>query len=84
MQYSTIRLGATKVASYSFLTPILVLAIDFLLGRGTMITSLIPGILMVTMAMLIIQNDRANLWNSLFSGRQSLIQDSLLNQSAVD
>ncbi len=57
VQYSTVRLGATKVASYTFLTPICVLLINVLIGKGTPAWLTLPGILFVLLAMLIIQQD---------------------------
>ena len=57
MQYSTVRIGATKSAAYSYLTPVFVLCIDLLIGKNIPVLPLFPGILLVILAMLLIQRE---------------------------
>ncbi|WP_444931248.1 DMT family transporter [Microbulbifer sp. SSSA002] len=55
LQFSTLRIGPTKVAAYSFLNPIFVLILTLLLGMAEFNIRFIPGIILVFAAMLIIQ-----------------------------
>ncbi len=55
-QYCVTYLGPTRVAAYSYLYPALVLVIDFVLGHGLPPLRVIPGILVVLVAMFILQN----------------------------
>ena len=55
MQFCTIRIGATRVASYGFLTPLFVILLSVLLGLDDFSWQLMPGIFMVLLAMIIIQ-----------------------------
>ena len=55
MQFCTIRIGATRVASYGFLTPLFVILLSVLLGLDDFSWQLLPGIFMVLMAMFIIK-----------------------------
>ena len=55
MQWTTIRLGPTRVQSYSYLLPAFVLAIDWAIGKGLPSALTIPGILIVLAASLVIQ-----------------------------
>ncbi len=55
-QYSVLYLGPTRVAAYSYLYPALVLVIDLLLGHGLPPLRVLPGILVVLVAMFILQN----------------------------
>jgi drug/metabolite transporter (DMT)-like permease len=55
-QYSVSYLGPTRVAAYSYLYPGLVLVIDLLLGHGLPPLRVIPGVLVVLVAMFVIQN----------------------------
>lgn len=57
LQFSIVRIGATKVAAYSFLTPIMVIAISFSLGIDKIELVTIPGIVLVVAAMVIIQRE---------------------------
>jgi drug/metabolite transporter (DMT)-like permease len=54
-QYSVPFIGPTKVMAYSYLYPGLVLIIDLVLGHGWPQGSVVPGILVVLLAMLVIQ-----------------------------
>jgi len=54
-QYSIPHIGPTRVMAYSYLYPALVLMIDIILGHGWPGPKVLPGILIVLMAMLVIQ-----------------------------
>ncbi len=55
MQHATLRLGPTRVMSYSYLTPALVVAIEWALGRGLPDPILLPGVAIIVAAMFVIQ-----------------------------
>lgn len=55
-QYGISYLGPTRVMSYSYLYPSLVLLLDFFLGRGLPEAQVIPGALVVLAAMFVIQS----------------------------
>lgn len=55
MQFCTIRIGATRVASYGFLTPLFVIFLSVLLGLDDISWQVLPGIGMVLVAMFVIQ-----------------------------
>ena len=57
LQICVVRIGATKVAAYGFLTPIFVIIIGITLGTDHFEIVILPGVVMVVMAMLIIQYD---------------------------
>lgn len=65
VQFGTLALGATRVSAYSFLTPVFVMILEQLLNPAPFIWSLLPGLLLVSLAMLLIQ------WQSLASSRSS-------------
>ena len=65
MQWTTIRLGPTRVQSYSYLLPAFVLAIDWAFGKGLPSALTIPGILIVLAASLVIQR------GEVFAGRSA-------------
>lgn len=54
-QYSVTYLGPTRVAAYSYLYPALVLVIDLGLGHGLPPVRVLPGVLVVLLAMLVLQ-----------------------------
>jgi drug/metabolite transporter (DMT)-like permease len=54
-QYAVPYIGPTKVMAYSYLYPGFVLIIDLVLGHGWPKGSILPGILMVLLAMFVIQ-----------------------------
>ena len=54
-QYCTPRLGATKTMAYSYLYPGLVLIIDMLLGHGFPPARVLPGVIVVLLAMVVLQ-----------------------------
>lgn len=64
-QWGTIRIGPTRVQSYSYLLPALVLIIDWALGKGLPSMLTIPGILIVLAASLVIQR------GEIFAGRSA-------------
>jgi drug/metabolite transporter (DMT)-like permease len=53
-QYSIPRLGPTRVTAYSYLYPFLVLIIDLLTGRGFPPVRVLPGIVLVLLAMFVL------------------------------
>jgi drug/metabolite transporter (DMT)-like permease len=59
LQIGTVRLGPTKVAAYSYLTPLLVLMLTVSMGFEQLSWGLLPGAILVFAAMLIIQNDNS-------------------------
>ncbi len=52
-----VKIGATKVAAYGFLTPIFVIIISISVGMGELELITLPGILLVIIAMFIIQRE---------------------------
>ncbi len=54
-QYSIPYIGPTKVMAYSYLYPALVLLIDLLLGKGWPGLGVVPGVLIVLIAMFVLQ-----------------------------
>ncbi len=59
-QYAVPYLGPTRVTAYSYLYPGLVLIIDLLLGHGLPPLRVIPGVLVVLVAMIVLQQSRKN------------------------
>lgn len=57
LQLCVVRIGATKVAAYSFLTPIFVIIISVSIGIDKFEIITIPGILLVILAMFIVQQE---------------------------
>jgi len=57
INFSTIRIGATKVAAYGFLTPVIVIVLSLLLGLEPFELITVPGLLLIIAAMFIIQRD---------------------------
>ena len=54
LQLATVKIGATKVAAYGFLTPIMVVTLSILLGETVFDWVLVPGIFLVVLAMVLI------------------------------
>ena len=54
-QYAVPYIGPTKVMAYSYLYPGFVLVIDLILGHGWPGWAILPGILLVLLAMVVIQ-----------------------------
>lgn len=57
INYSTVRIGATKVAAYGFLTPAIVIAISLLIGMEPFEWITVPGLLLIFAAMIVIQRE---------------------------
>lgn len=57
LQWSVVKIGATKVAAYGFLTPLFVIIISTIIGISEVDVALYPGILLVIIAMFIIQKE---------------------------
>lgn len=57
-QYAVTYLGPTRVAAYSYLYPALVLVIDLALGHGLPPVRVIPGVLVVLVAMFVLQSKK--------------------------
>ncbi len=57
-QYAVTYLGPTRVAAYSYLYPALVLLIDLALGHGLPPVRVIPGVLVVLVAMFVLQSKK--------------------------
>lgn len=60
INFSTVRIGATKVAAYGFLTPVLVIIMSILSGMEPFETATIPGLLLILVAMFLIQRGGVN------------------------
>ncbi len=56
-QWSTIRLGPTRVMAYSYLYPPLILLVDWALGHGLPPARTLPGIILIALTMIIVQQD---------------------------
>ena len=69
MQWGTIRIGPTRVQSYSYLLPAFVLAIDWAFGKGLPPALTIPGILIVLVASFVIQRGEIFAGRSVGAGR---------------
>ncbi|MGB3212311.1 MAG: DMT family transporter [Desulforhopalus sp.] len=57
-QYAVPYLGPTQVTAYSYLYPGLVLVIEFVLGHGLPPLRVIPGVLIVLVAMVVLQSTK--------------------------
>ncbi len=57
LQLCVVKIGATKVAAYAFLTPIFVILMSIVVGMGEFEVVMLPGIFLVIAAMLIIQRE---------------------------
>ncbi|MEH6346760.1 MAG: DMT family transporter [Bermanella sp.] len=57
MQYCTVKVGATRVASYGFLTPVFVIFLSVFLGLDQFEWILMPGVFLVLVAMFIMQKE---------------------------
>ena len=57
LQVCIVKIGATKAAAYSFLTPVLVILISVLTGGDVFELITMPGIILVILAMFIIQRE---------------------------
>ncbi|WP_421864988.1 DMT family transporter [Motiliproteus sp.] len=59
LQFGTVALGPTQVAAYGFLTPLFVMSIELVRGSEAFEWILLPGILLVILAMLLVQREGA-------------------------
>jgi len=57
MNYSTVRIGATKVSAYSLLTPLFVISMSILVGIDSFELIILPGIIFILAALIFIQRD---------------------------
>jgi len=55
LQYSTVKLGATKIAAYGFLTPVFVIILSVAIGLEAFEWVTLPGIGLVLLSMFMIQ-----------------------------
>lgn len=55
VNFSTIRIGATRVAAYNFLTPFLVIVISVAIGLDDLNVAMLPGVLLIVISLIIIQ-----------------------------
>ena len=60
INFSTVQIGATKVAAYGFLTPVFIIIMSILFGMEPFEVVTIPGLLLIVAAMILIQRDGAN------------------------
>lgn len=60
LQYGVVRIGATKVSAYGFLTPIIVIIIGLLTKTEKFEVIYISGMILVLIALLFIQRQRIN------------------------
>jgi drug/metabolite transporter (DMT)-like permease len=56
-QYSTVRLGPTKVMAYSYMNPVLVLAITWAIGQAPASLMVLPGAVIALGAMVVLQGE---------------------------
>jgi drug/metabolite transporter (DMT)-like permease len=56
IQHATLRLGPTRVMSYGYLTPALVVAIEWGMGKGLPAPMTLPGIVIIVAAMFVVQS----------------------------
>jgi len=58
VQFGTVHIGAVNVAAYSFLTPVFVILIGLFIGGEAVSVALLPGVVMVVVAMWFVQVKR--------------------------
>ncbi|MBT5192646.1 MAG: DMT family transporter [Rhodospirillaceae bacterium] len=56
IQHATLRLGPTRVMSYTYLTPAFVVLIDWALGKDLPSAATLPGIAIIVAAMFVVQS----------------------------
>lgn len=59
-QYSVLFLGPTRVSAYSYLYPGLVLVLNFFIGNGLPAVNVIPGVLVILVAMFVLMGVEGN------------------------
>ena len=57
VQYATLRLPSAKVMAYTYLTPVWVIVVEAALGQGLPGAELLPGIVVVVIALLLLLRD---------------------------
>jgi len=57
LQLCVVQIGATKVAAYGFLTPLLIIIISLILGLDEFDAVIFPGVVLVIVSMYIIQRE---------------------------
>ena len=73
-QWATMYLGPTRVMAYSYLYPPLILVIDWAMGHGLPPAASLPGILVITLAMIVVQRIPVSSGPTR-SGQQSFTDD---------
>jgi drug/metabolite transporter (DMT)-like permease len=58
-QHATVRLGPTRVAAYNYLTPLLVVVLETIAGKGLPSVSTLVGVLIIVMAIVAVQSGAA-------------------------
>jgi|APSaa5957512535_1039671.scaffolds.fasta_scaffold65138_2 drug/metabolite transporter (DMT)-like permease len=56
IQHGTLRLGPTRVMSYSYLTPAFVVVIEWAFGKGLPSAMTLPGVAIIVAAMFVVQS----------------------------
>jgi drug/metabolite transporter (DMT)-like permease len=56
MQHATLYIGPTRVMSYGYLTPALVVGFEFIAGNGLPVSGVLPGIALTIAAMIVLQS----------------------------
>ena len=59
IQHGTLRLGPTRVMSYSYLTPAFVVVIEWAMGKGLPPPMTLPGVAIIVAAMFVVQSGGA-------------------------
>ena len=54
-QHATLHIGPTRSSSYSYLTPAMVVAIEFLAGKGLPTLAILPGVVVIFVATFVVQ-----------------------------
>ncbi len=69
LQLATVKIGATKVAAYGFLTPLMVVVLSILLGESQFDWQFIPGMFLVVLALLLINIDTKSIFKAKDTGK---------------
>jgi len=65
INYSTVRIGATKVSAYGFLTPLFVISISIVAGIDSFEFIIFPGMLLILSATIFIQRNDKHITNAI-------------------
>jgi drug/metabolite transporter (DMT)-like permease len=60
LQFSIVRIGATKVSAYNFLTPVFVILLSIILGIEQFLPITLPGIFLIVSAKVLIQWEKGD------------------------